>query len=348
MRADFLPLQVLLLAFSGWINRRQQHVVDYLMEENRVLREQIGDRRLKLTDCQRRRLAVRAKKLGRRLLTQVASIVTPDTILRWHRRLVAKKWTFPGAGTGRPGVMKEIRGLIVRMATENSSWGYCRIQGALRNLGHRVSPSTVRNVLKENGIRPAPDRATPWKTFLKAHWGQIVSTDFFTVEVWTKRGFRTHYALFFLDLETRRVHFGGLTRYPNDHFMAQAARGLAPFLVGKRFLICDRDTKYSMRFKSLLPESVKIIRTPFQAPNANAHAERFIRSIKQECLQRMIWFGEQPLRKAIFDFLEHYHQERNHQGLGNELIEPRPGSATGEVVCHERLGGLLKHYERAA
>jgi len=142
-----------------------------LIEENCVLREQVGGRRLRLSDCQRRRLAVKGKRLGRRLLTQVASIVTPDTILRWQRRLIAAKWTFPGAGTGRPGAMKEIRRLIVQMATENSSWGYCRIEGALRNLGHSVSPSTVRNVLKENGIHPAPNRPTTWGTFLKAHWG---------------------------------------------------------------------------------------------------------------------------------------------------------------------------------
>ena len=169
-------------------------------------------------------------RLGRRLLIRIASLVTPDIILRWHRRLIAAKWTYPGAGTGGPGVMKKIRRLIVRMATENSSWGYCRIQGSLQNLGHRVSPSTVRNVLKENGIRHAPNRPTTWGTFLKAHWGQIVSTDFFSVEVWTKRGLRTHYVLFFLDLETRRVHFGGLTKHPNDDFMAQAALGLSRFL----------------------------------------------------------------------------------------------------------------------
>jgi len=178
--------------------------------------------------------------------------------------------------------------------------------------------------------------------------GQIVSSDFFSVEVWTKRGLRTHYVLFFLDLETRRVHFGGLTWHPNDTFMAQAARGLPRFLMGKRFLICDRDTKYSKKFCAMLPERMKVHRTPFQAPNANAHAERFVRSIKSECLSRMIWFGEEPLRKAIFEFLEHYPQERNHQGLANELIETRPKATMGEVVSRERLGGLLKHYGRAA
>ena len=348
MRADFLPLQTLLLAFSGWTNRQQQEVIEYLVEENRVLREQIGDRRLRLTDRQRRRLAAKGKRLGRAVLRQVASIVTPDTILRWHRRLIAAKWTHPGAGTGRPGVMKEIRRLIVRMASENTSWGYCRIQGALRNLGHRVSPSTVRNVLKEYGIHPAPDRPTTWRSFLKSHWSQVCATDFFTVEAWTGRGLRTYYVLFFLDLQSRRVHFAGMTPNPDDRFMAAAARGLTRLLDGKRFLLCDRDTKYSRRFAECLPPHIRILRTPFQAPNANAHAERFVRSIKSECLDRMIWFGEQPLRRAIFEYLEHYHRERNHQGLENELIEPRPARSNGGVVCRERLGGLLKHYERAA
>ena len=174
MRADHLPLRVLLLAFSGWINRHQQEVIDFLVEENRVLQEQIGNRPLKLTDCQRRRLASKGKKLGRTLLGQVCSIVTPDTILRWYRRLIAAKRTYPGAGTGRPGVMKVIRKLIIRMASENSTWGYCRIQGALKNLGHRVSPSTIRNVLKEHGIHPAPDRPTTWRNFLRSPYGAII------------------------------------------------------------------------------------------------------------------------------------------------------------------------------
>jgi putative transposase len=348
MKADTLPLRLLFLSVSRWVHRQQQEVVEYLVEENRVLREQIGERKLRLTDDQRRRLAAKGIRLGRRILQQVASIVSPDTILRWHRRLIASKWTYPKKGIGRPGVMIEIRSLIVKMAEENSTWGYCRIQGALKNLGHNVAASTVRNILKEHGLQPAPKRPTSWRTFLRAHWGQLVSTDFFTVEGWSKRGLQTHYILFFFDLRTRKVFFAGMTRHPNDRFMVQAARSGHTFFEGKRFLILDRDTKFSKGFREALPDGLQLIRTPFQAPNANAHAERFIRSIKDECLNRMIWFGDGLVRKAIFEYFEHYHIERNHQGIGNELIDGLPGPDEGRVVSRERLGGTLRYYERVA
>jgi transposase InsO family protein len=348
MSADTLPLRILFLSVTGWVHRQQQEVVDYLVEENRVLREQIGERKLRLTDDQRRRLAAKGKRLGRRILQQVASIVSPDTILRWHRRLIASKWTYPKKGIGRPGVMIEIRRLIVKMAEENSTWGYCRIQGALKNLGHNVAASTVRNILKEHGLQPAPNRPTSWKTFLRSHWGQLVSTDFFTVEAWSKRGLQTHYILFFLDIRTRKVFFAGMTRHPNDRFMVRAARSARSFFAGKRFLILDRDTKFSKCFRDSLPDGLQLLRTPFQAPNANAHAERFFRSIKDECLNRMIWFGDGPLRKAIYEYFEHYHTERNHQGIGNELINGIFGPVEGQVVSRERLGGMLRYYGRAA
>jgi putative transposase len=155
MTADVYPLRVLLVTLAGWINRHQQHVIEYLLEENRVLKEQVKGRRLRLTDDQRRRLAVKGRRLGR-VLRQVATIVTPDTILRWHRRLIARKWTFTPKRPGRPGMMKDLAALIVRMASENPGWGYTRIQGALKNLGHDVARSTVAKVLKDSGIPPAP------------------------------------------------------------------------------------------------------------------------------------------------------------------------------------------------
>ena len=164
MKAEIYPLQVLLLTVSGWVNRHQQEVIGYLVEENRVLKEQMKGRRLRLTGEQRRRLAAKGKRLGRQTLNRVATIVTPDTILRWHRRLIALKWTHEAKRVGRPGLMKAIAALIVRMAQENSSWGYCRIQGELKQLGHRVAPSTIARVLKDNGIKPAPDRPSSWKT----------------------------------------------------------------------------------------------------------------------------------------------------------------------------------------
>ena len=355
MIADQVAFRLLLASFAGWVNREQAQVIDYLREENRVLKEQLRGRRLRLTDSQRRRLAAKGKGLGRRLLQRVATIVTPDTILRWHRRLVAAKWTYANRRIGRPGVMLEIRGLVVRFARDNSGWGYCRIQGALRNLGHRVSDSTIANIMKEHGLKPAPDRPTSWRTFLRSHLGEIAATDFFATEVWTSRGLMTFYTLFVIDLKSRRVCVGGTTPNPDDAFMAQVARNLTDvvdgFLLTNRFLICDRDTKFSRGFRRLLScAGIASVRTPICAPNANAYAERFVRSIKEECLNKMVVFGEDRLRHAISEFVDHYHLERNHQGLENELIERSAETAgtNDEIVCRERLGGLLKFYYRKA
>ena len=353
MRADIYPLQVLLASLAGWLNRHQQDVIAYLVEENRVLKEQLKGKRLRLNDGQRRRLAAKAKRLGRQVLNRIATIVTPDTLMRWHRRLIALKWTFKTHRVGRPGLMKAIAALIVRMARENSGWGYCRIQGELKALGHRVASTTISGVLKDNGIRPAPERPSSWRSFLKAHWGEIAGMDFFTTEVWTPTGLTTYYVPFLIDLETRRAQVAGITRNPDGAFMAQVARNLTDavdgFLTGHRFLICDRDSCFTAQFRRILKEAgVQVIRTPRQAPNCNAYAERFVLSIKSECLNRMIFFGESSLRRAIAAYLEHYHTERAHQGLGNERIDGNAGSCVGEIRCRERLGGILKSYYRAA
>jgi transposase InsO family protein len=347
-------LQTLLVALAGWINHHQQHVIEYLVEENRVLKGQVQGRRLRLTDDQRRRLAAKGRRLGRRVLRQVATIVTPDTILRWHRHLIARKWTFEPKRPGRPGIMREISSLTLRMATANPTWGYTRIQGALKNLGHDVARSTVAKVLKDHGIPPTPGRPSSWRTFLQAHWGQIAGADFFTSEVWTPRGLITYYTLFVIDLRSRRVHVAGSTPTPDAGFMAQAARRLTDavdgFLVGHGVLICDRDSKWTEGFRRILQDAgVRIVLTPVQAPNANAYAERFVRSIREECLDRLVLFGERRLLRTLDEFVAHYHGERNHQGLGNELIMPETYAFQGtHVRCRERLGGLLRYYHRAA
>ena len=356
MTADYHPLLALLLTVSGWVSREQQRTIEYLVEENRVLKEQFKGRKLRLNDDQRRRLASKGKQLGRRLLERVATIVTPDTIMRWHRRLIAAKWTYANSRPGRRGVLKEIKRLVVRFAKENASWGYTRIQGELHDLGHRVGRTTVSRILKSEGIKPAPDRPSSWKTFLGAHWGEIAATDFFTTEVWTTRGLVTYYTLFLIDLKTRQVHIAGSTPHPGESFMAQVARNLTDasdgFLLGQRDLICDRDTKFTIQFRRILRDSgVDTVLTPYRAPNCNAFAERFVRSIKEECLDRIIMFGVGSLRRAIREYVEHYHLERSHQGLGNRVIErkvtSRPAAGTG-IRCEERLGGLLRHYRCAA
>ena len=250
--------------------------------------------------------------------------------------------------------MKKISALIPRMAAENPSWGYSRIQGALRNMDHQVARSTVAKVLRDNGIQPAPRRPSSWRTFLRAHWGQIAGADFFTSEVWTPRGLLTYYTLFVIDLQTRRVHVVGSTPNPDAAFMAQAARCLTDAVDGSlanhRVLICDRDGKWTEGFRRIVEGAgVRIVPTPFQAPNANAYAQRFVRSIREECLDRLILFGERRLRRVLHEFVAHYHEERNHQGLGNALITPEDRPLGGRHVrCRERLGGLLRYYHSAA
>lgn len=301
-------------------------MISYLFEENRVLKEQLesGGRHLRFTDDQRRRLAAKGKPLGRKALSQIATIVTPETILAWHRRLIAAKWTYPQHRIGRPGVMHEIRELTVRMAEENPSWGYARIQGALRHVNHRVARSTIAKILKEHGIRPSPDRLKSWATFVRAHAHLIAAADFFTTEAWTMRGLVRHFTLFFVDIATRRVHIAGTTTNPTSDWMEQIVRNVtdceAGFLRHKRFLIMDQDAVFSPRLRSLLACSgVEVLRTAYQAPNMNAHAERFVRSIRTECLDQMIFVGRVSLERAIAEYVAHYHGERSHQGLGNEI-----------------------------
>jgi len=296
---------------------------------------------------------MRGRRLGRRGLREVATIVTPDTILRWHRHLVARKWTYP-RGPGRRGVLQEIRRLVVRMAEENPTWGYTRIRGALKNVGHRVGRSTIARILKAQGVPPVPERPTSWRSFLRAHWGAIAGADFFTTEVWTWRGLVTYYTVFVIDLASRRVQIAGSTPYPDDVFMHQVSRTLTAAdegaLVSRRVLICDRDRKWSPAIRAQLDASgVCVVQTPFQAPNANAYAERFVRSIKSECLDRLILLGEDHLRRTLAEFVAHYHRERNHQGLGNALIDRQTRTPSGGRIRRwQRLGGLLNYYDRAA
>src|SRR5258708_32920957 len=184
------PWQLLLPILAGWINRQQQEVIEYLRTENKVLKEKLGKRRIILSDDQRRRLAHKGKVLGRKVLKTIGTLFTPDTILRWHRLIVAHKWEYSRSKNtpARPAVADESRTLVVRLATENPTWGYDRIQGALPNLGWTISDATVGNILKEHGIEPAPDRQrqTTWQTFLHCHWDVLAATDFTTSEVWTK------------------------------------------------------------------------------------------------------------------------------------------------------------------
>src|SRR5438093_2121182 len=259
---------------------------------------------------------------------------------------------------GRPPVAEEVERLAIRMAAENATWGYRRIQGALKNLGHHIDAITVRNILRRHHMEPAPQRrkaGMSWAQFLKMHWEVLAATDFFTVEVATWQGLMTYYVLVVMELATRRVHIAGITPHPTAAFMQQCARQLTDpfdgFLLGKRYLIHDRDTKYTQAFDALMKASgVEPVLLPPRSPNLNAHCERFVRSIKEEALSQMVILGERALYYTIYQYLAHYHTERNHQGLDNQLIAPEPGlgSQGGQVRRRERLGGLLSYYYRDA
>ena len=350
-------LSFLLMLVSGWVHRHQLIVIEFLQAENRLLKERLRGKRIRFTDAERALLARKAKAVGRKALLELDTIVSPDTLLRWHRRLVAQKWNFVDRRSpGRPRIMRHISELIVRMAKENPTWGYTRIQGALANLSHRVGRGTVANVLKRSGIEPAPERGerTQWSTFLKAHWKVLAASDFLSVEVWTGRGLVTHYLLFVISVADRVVNIVGITTRPDESWMLQVARNetdaVGGSLQSKRYLIIDRDTKYSEQFRRLIRDNgTKVIRLPPRSPNLNAYAERFVRSIKDECLDRMIFVGQASLRRAVSEYVKHYHRERNHQGLNNRLIVPTTVQATdGTVSRYARLGGTLNFYYRRA
>jgi putative transposase len=351
--------KTLLAYITGTVDHELLLRNEYLVTENRILRHQIKGR-VRLSGGERKALADIGQKLGKHALQELATIVKPDTILGWHRTLVAQK--FDGSqqrkAPGRPMINQDLEALVVRMAQDNRSWGYDRIAGALANLGFTISDQTVGNILKRHGIAPAPERktTTTWKEFIRTHLDVLVATDFFTAEVWTLGGLVTYYVLFFIHLGSRKVHIAGVTPHPNEAWMVQVARNVTMeewgFLVSRQYLIHDRDGKYCPAFHQIIDAAgVKRVPLPPRSPNLNAYAERWVRSVKEECLARMILFGEASLRHTLRQYLEHFHSERNHQGKGNVLLFPAVSQGPareGPIQCRERLGGLLKYYERKA
>jgi hypothetical protein len=351
----------LLAYITGRVDQELLLRNEYLAAENRILRAKIKGR-LQLSDGEKSTLAEIAHRLGRKVLAEVAVAAKPDTILRWFRKLVARK--FDGSrfrqSVGRPRVDQAVEALIVRMAQENPGWGYDRIVGALSNLGHAVSDQTVGNILKRHGIASALQRkhTTRWRDFIRAHMDVLAGTDFFTVEVLTLKGLITYYVLFFIQLETRRVCLAGITPYPDQPWMEQQARNVTMkdwgFLGHSRYLLHDRDGKFCPVFREAIKAGkVRPLQLPARSPNLNAFAERWVRSVKEECTSRLIFFGEGSLRRALTQYIEHYHRERNHQGKENRLLFPLPRRPAkrrggGAVRCSQRLGGLLKYYERRA
>jgi putative transposase len=260
-------------------------------------------------------------------------------------------------GPGRPSTAAEVKDLVVGLAKANRGWGYTRIQGALAHLGHEIGRSTIRQILLGAGLAPAPERCKgkTWKEFLKAHWSVLSAADFFTVEVMTLGGLQRYSVLVLMELCTRRVTIGGIVAEPTGRWIEQVARGLADgfegVLSGQRYLIHDRGAVFTEKFGSILAAvGVEAVKLPARSPNLNANLERWIRGIREECLNHLILFSERALKTAIAEYVMHFHMERPHQGLGNKIIAPEfeNVNTAGAVICRKRLGGLLKYYYREA
>src|SRR5262245_46658139 len=348
----------ILAYITGTVDQELLARNEYLAAENRILKAKLNGRP-KLSDAERAALGEIGHRLGRKVLAEVATVARPDTILGWYRKLVARKFDGSKArrGPGRPRIRRKVEQLIVRMAEENRSWGYDRIAGALTNLGYKVCDQTIGNLLQRHGLPPAPERkrTTTWPAFIRTHLALLAGTDFFTVEVLTLRGLATYYVLFFIHLDSRRVDIAGITVHPNEPWMKQIARNVTMegcgILRDCRYLLHDRDTKYTQSFRAIIASGdVEPLVLPAHSPNLNAYAERWVRSVKEECLSKVILFGERSLRRALGEYVEHYHAERNHQGKSNVLLFPlnRNIDRKRPVQCRERLGGLLRYYHQEA
>jgi transposase InsO family protein len=337
---------------------------EYLRLEKGILKSKITGR-IRLSDDERWSLMKAALAMGRKLMRKVVTIVKPDTILAWQRRLEQRKWDYSrrrGRGPGRPRTSEDVEALVCRMARENT-WGYKRIRGEIKKLGITLSKSCIADILRRNGLPPAPERGgLTWREFLARHADVLLCADLFTKEVWTFCGLRRAYVFFVLHLRTRTILLAEVTFSPDSGWLEQQVRnvlwecedrGMQP-----RFLLHDRDKCFSVGFDAVLTHAgVEPVKTPYHAPNANAFAERWIRSAREECLRHLVLFGIRSLRRAVHAYARFFNDKRPHQGIGNcvpcgvgaEHAE-RAGhvDTVGEVGCEESLGGLLKSYRRVA
>jgi putative transposase len=337
-----------LIALRGRRDRSKDVEILVLRKQLEVLRRQVP--RPRFDDDDRVVLAGLSRVLHRDRWNVL--VVTPATILRWHRRLVARHWTYPHRRPGRPPLASELRALITRLAHENPTWGYRRIDGELVGLGARVAPSTVWSILTKAGIDPSPARRGPsWREFLHTQAKHVIASDFFTVDtIWLTR----LYVLFFIELDTRQVHLAGITAHPNGPWLTQQARNIINQFSARdmRFLIRDRDTKFTAAFDTVFrSERIEPLRIPMRAPVANAYAERWIGTVRRECLDRILILGPGHLRRVLDTYVAHYNQHRPHRSLQQRppiptaLNAPRPLT---HVRREQIRGGLINEYRHAA
>jgi transposase len=338
--------------------------VEYLQLENQILRSKITGR-IRFTEDERRSLAAAAVAMGRDLLRKLVNIVRPDTILAWHRRLEREKWDYserPQRRPGRPRKSEEIEQLVCKLARENN-WGYPRIVGELKKLDIAISASCVADILRRNGLPSSPERGgLTWREFLRRHADVLLCADLFTKEIWTFCGLQRAFVLVVMHVKSRTVLLAETTFSPHSAWMAQQVRNLMwecdDLNIQPRFLIHDRDRCFCAEFDAMLHRArIEPIKTPYRAPNANAYVERWVRSIREECLNHLILFGLKSLRRAVHTYQRFFNERRPHQGIDNQRpSQVRAGEAAcdalagpvGKVECEEFLGGLLKSYHRAA
>ena len=342
------------------IDKELYHAIDYLREQVRVLVEhqEKQNKRIRLTNSQRMRVAAKAKRLSREMLEQCTELFTADTIMQWYRELIARKYDGSQNRTspGRPQIGQEIVNLVIRFKEENPRWGYQKITDQIVYLGHKISKSIVKNILIENGYDHEPDltvRST-WHEFIKSHWDVLSACDFFTIELLVGRKLVRCTVFFVIELSTQKVFYAPIKLQPDGAYMKQVARILTDsedgFLQGKRNLIYDRDPLYRTDgFHEILKSiGVKPVRLPARSPDLNCYAERYVKSVKSECLDHLILSSVDQLEYVLQQYSEYYHHEQIHQSL-DRIIEPKHIiDDKAEIVCIERLGGLLKSYHRLA
>jgi putative transposase len=337
---------VVVLLFRSSGSKELEIVV--LRHELSILRRQT--KRPQLREADRALLAALSRALPRRSWS--VFVVSPRTLLRWHQRLIARRWTYPSTRIGRPTVDSEVEQLVLRFARENSSWGYQRIVGELAGLGYVVSANSVRAILLRHGLPRAPERdELSWRQFLRQQATSILACDFLTIETVTLKRI---YVLFFVSLERRQVEFVATTTNTDGRWVTQQARNLMMQLADREhrfeYLIRDRDSKFSSDFDTILrSEGIRIIRTPVRAPNANAHAERWVGTLRRDCLDRLIILNRRHLDAILRTYTGHYNQHRPHRSLSLQPPETPTTPAADPVARIERkelLGGLINEYNR--